>query len=242
MTATKLVLVNLFTIPSHWTILLRLDPDEVQATHANSEERKGTGMLTTPEVRKLFEGYILREALIPKSRPDQIQLDAPLTKVLYKKDPNPPTVLLRKDVYKLITSKCNPAYALVEMPGSRITKLAKGSPPLVEIEVAMRQSRKFVTRIRGLEDYGIDPPQFATDVSRRLACAGSLETSSTRAAVKKGRVELVFQGNLVESLEALLTGDESLSTHGGVKGSPYAIPQKVLSITLRKGVPGRKKK
>jgi translation initiation factor 2D len=113
---------------------------------------------------------------------------------------------------------------------------------LVEIEVSMRQSRKFVTRIRGLEVYGADPPQFAKDVSRRFAYSGSLETEPVgRAALEKWRVELIFQGNLVDALEALLTGDESLSSHGGVKGSPYAIPQKVLAITLRKGVQGRKK-
>jgi hypothetical protein len=32
-----------------------------------------------------------------------------------------------------------------------------------------------------------------------------------------------------------------LSSHGGAKGSEYGIPHKVLDVTLRKGVPGRKK-
>jgi translation initiation factor 1 (eIF-1/SUI1) len=134
-----------------------------------------------------------------------------------------------------------PAYALVEMPGSKILELSRNSPPQVEIEVSMRQSRKFVTRIRGCKDYSIDPVLFSKDVARRFACSAAVETDAVgRAALKKGRVELVFQGNLVDELEALLV-DESLSSHGGVKGSDYCIPKTVLEITLRKGVPGRKK-
>jgi translation initiation factor 2D len=247
--APKQVLVTLYTIPAHWPPLLRLDPDDVKAVNATSEERKGTGMLTTPEVRRILEAYIQREELIVPGRPDQVQLDGPLTDILYKtkqqaqSSPPPPERLSRKDLVTKFTSKLSPAYALVEMPGSRITKLRKGQPPKVEIEVSMRQSRKFVTRVRGLEDYGVDPNYVSKDVAKRFACSATVETEapSGRPALKKGRVELIFQGNLVDELEALLTGDESLSSHGGAKGSEYAIPHKVLDVTLRKGVPGRKK-
>jgi translation initiation factor 2D len=245
--ATKQVLVNLYTIPAHWPALLRLNPDDVKAVNASSEERKGTGMLTTPEVRRILEAYIAREELIVPRRKDQVQLDGPLTDILYKtkqaQASPPPERLSRKDLVNLFTRKLSPAYALVEMPGSRITKLAKGHPPKVEIEVSMRQSKKFVTRVRGLEDYGVDPNYVSKDVAKRFACSATVETEapSNRPALKKGRVELIFQGNLVEELEALLTGDESLSSHGGAKGSEYGIPHKVLDVTLRKGVPGRKK-
>ena len=180
---SKLVLVNLYMIPNHFVELMRLDSDDVKAVHATSKQRKGTGMLTTPEVKKLLDAYIARESLIPRGRPDQIQLDGPLTDVLYKKDPNPPTSIMRKDISKLFLAKLNKAYALVEMPGSKITKLAKGTPPKVEVEVSMRQSKKFVTRIRGLEDYAIDPQYFCKDVTKRLACSGSVETDPVGRAV-----------------------------------------------------------
>ena len=58
--------------------------------------------------------------------------------------------------------------------------------------------------------------------------------------MKKGRVEVVIQGNLVEELEAFLV-DENLTNHGGAKGSDYSIPKTVIDVTLRKGVPSRKK-
>jgi len=241
---TKLVLVNLYVIPSHWPNLLRLDRDDVDASNASSEDRKGTGMLTAPEVRNIIEAYLVREELIPANRPDMVTLDGPLTAILYKKTDaaNTPTQLSRKDLNKLLMSKLNAAYALVEMPGSKITVLKRGTPPKVEIEVAMRQSKKFVTRVRGLEDYGIEPTYFSKDVAKRLACAATIEDDPVgRAALKKGRVEVVFQGNVVDELEALLTGDETMLHHGGVKDSEYAIPAKVLDITLRKGVPARKR-
>ena len=247
----KLVLVNLYMIPNHWTKLMRLNQEDVKATNATSEERKGTGMLTTPEVRKILESYLAREELIPKGRGDQVVLDGPLTDILYNKKQqqgkNLPKSVLRKDVVKEFTASCNKAYALVQMPGSRIVELKRGTPPMVEIEVSMRQSKKFVTRLRGLEDYQIDPHYFSKDVTKRLACSGTIETATSLtkgrpALKKKNYVELVFQGNIVHELEALLIGDESLSSHGGVKQSEYSIPSKVLDVTLRKGVPGRNRK
>jgi hypothetical protein len=57
--------------------------------------------------------------------------------------------------------------------------------------------------------------------------------------LKKGRVEVVFQGNLVEELEALLM-DKNLISHGGANGSDYCISKNVIDVTLRKGVPGSK--
>lgn len=95
-----------------------------------------------------------------------------------------------------------------------------------------------------MEDYGIDASYFAKDVAKRFACAAAVDTEAAagRPALKKGKAECVFQGNIVTELEALLLGDESLSSHGGVKDSEYSVPKQALSITLRKGVPARKKK
>lgn len=248
--AAKVVMVNLYVIPKHWQDLLRLEEDVVTAANATSEDRQGTGILTTTEVRNMVDEYIGRESLIPSDRKDQVQLDGPLTEVLYKKkkkkdgdESPPPERLTKKDLKTQLLAKCHPAYAFVQMPGSKIIKLARGTPAKIDMEVAMRQSKKYVTRVRGLEVYGIDPQTFAKDVSKRLACSVTSETQARpgKPALKAGHVELVFQGNLIEQLEALLVGDETLSKHGGVKDSDYRVPKQVLEIALRKGVPGRKK-
>jgi len=243
----KLVLVSLYIIPNHWSQLLRLDQDDVKATNATSEERKGTGMLTAKEVRVILDKYIEREELGKNAPPGSIDLDGALTDVLYGKKKQTDTIPDRislKDLAPLYTSKHLPAYGLVEMPGSKIVQLSKGNPPKVEIEVSRRQSNKFVTRVRGLEHYSIDPSYFCKDVTKRLAVSGTVDNdpaSSGRAALRKGHVELVFGANIVDELEALLTGDESLSSHGGVKNSDYSIPIKVIDVSLKKGVPARKR-
>jgi translation initiation factor 2D len=243
----KLVLVTLYVIPAHWSSHLRLDDDDVKATNASSEDRKGTGMLTSKEVREVLDKYIDREELAKNAPPGSVNLDGPLTDALFgnkKQQNDTPDRITRKDLAKLWTAKHSPAYAFVEMPGSKIVELKKGNPPKVEIEVSRRQSNKFVTRVRGLEHYAIDPSYFSKDVSRRLAISSSIDddpTTSGRAAIRKGHVEIVFGANIVDELEALLTGDESLSSHGGVKDSEYGIPKNVIEVSLRKGVPARKR-
>jgi len=251
---SKIALVILFVVPHHWTKLLRLDPEDVSATNATSEARRGSGMLTLPEVRKILDGYLQRESSLMISK-SVVALDGPLTDALFGKKTKEeiPEKLSRKELSKRFVDKMSPAYCLVRMPGSHVIKLGRGTPPNVQIEVVKRQSKKFVTRLRGLEEYlggsnTLDPSEFCKVVSKRLAISGSVDhdpAANGRAALpRKGCVEYVFGANVVDEIEALLTGDESLSDHGGTKGSwAYPrIPGGVIEVTLRKGVPARKKR
>ena len=40
----------------------------------------------------------------------------------------------------------------------------------------------------------------------------------------------------------MLTGDETLTSHGGLKGGDCNLPKSVIQATLRKGVPAPKKR
>jgi len=86
---------------------------------------------------------------------------------------------------------------------------------MLGIEVERRQNRKkFVTRIRGLEEYQINAAKFSNDAFKRFACSASIDNNSTGwAALNKGCVVITFHGNLAEYLTALLTV-EGLQ-HGG---------------------------
>jgi translation initiation factor 2D len=237
-TKSKLSIVTLYIIPNHFVDLMGLNIDDVKATNAKSEDRRGTGFLTQPEVRAMLDHYLTSNELLNRGT---ATLDAPLTAALFKKDPNPPTSISRKDLNDRWMSAMEDAYALVEMPGSKILKLKRGSPPKVLLEVEKRQNKKFITRVRGVEEYGIHAEDFCRDVAKRFACSGAVETDvGRRAALKKNQVELVFQGNLVEELRALLVGDDRLSTHGGVKGSDYCVPKQSIEVDLKKGVPVKK--
>lgn len=240
-TNKKLVLVDLYAIPKHIAELLRLDDDAVKAASATSEERRNTGLLTAKELRTILDDYIAREGL----GSGRIILDGPLTDALFSKRQQaaekPPETMLRKDVAEAWQARMDVAYALVETPGSRMVRLARGRPPKIEIEVQLRQSRKFVTHVRGVEAYDINPDDLASDIAHRFACASRVEEVH-RSHNRKPCRELVLQGNLADELEALLTGDERLSSHGGVKHADYRLPKNAIEVVLRKGVPARKKR
>ncbi|KAL9180734.1 hypothetical protein ACHAXT_011187 [Thalassiosira profunda] len=251
---TKMAVVDLFIVPRHIADGLQLDRDAVLAVNAKTEERKGTGFLTKTECRALIEGYIETESLVDPKSKGRILINGPLCDALYKlpkkgKQPGQsaeyPTSVKRKDLIEKWTEKMDKGHAVVQMPGSKILHLARGAPKPVDIEVEFRQGnrRKFLTHIRGFEEYGIDGRALSQDVSHRFACSASVEPEPVgRPALKKGRVEIVFQGHLAEELTALLTGDATKSSHGGAKGAEYSLPKSVIDVKLRKGVPARKKR
>jgi len=254
--ATKISIVNLYMIPKHISSLLRLDQDDVQAVNAKSTERQGTGMLTSKEAREILETYCHNNDLISKHGMDII-LDGPLTDTFYppKKNNNKDDIqsqLSRKEVQDLWISRLEPAYAMVQMPGSQITHLSRGQPPLIEMDVSRMGGNKLVTRLRGLEFYFKSSniaEDFVQAATRTLACSGQVETKEPLWGVlPKGHAECVFAGHWLEELQAILLRNIKFSTHGGVQevienmGLP-PIPKQVIRVRkLKKGIPARKRK
>ncbi len=250
--ATKKAVVDLFIVPRHIADILQLDKEEVMAMNAKTEERRGTGFLTKKECNAIVENYIDKEGLKDPKGKGKVLVNGPVCDAIYRvskknKAPNQeqeyPTSVKRKDLIEKFFNKMEKGHALVEMPGSRIVKIGRGAPPSVNIEVENRQGnkRKFLTRIRGMEEYGIDGKLLSNDVSHRFACSASVESSPVgRPALKKNCVEIVFQGRLDVELTALLTGDENMSTHGGAKNSDYNLPKSVINVSLRKGIKKKK--
>ena len=254
----RLVLADLYCIPQHFVNLLRLDSSAVQAANATSDERKGTGFLTVKEVRVILDDYVEREQLVDPNNQALVLLDGPLTDALFKKKQKkpstssknsevpspapapPPTSLARKQLVTKWQDKMEVAYALVEMPGNRVIKLGRGAPPKVRIEVYRRQSKKFCTKVRGMELYGVNPQELRQHLAQRFACAVALEEDVP--GLPNQCVELQLQGNFVDEVEATLIGDPSLTDHGGAKDSPYQLPPKAMKVYLGKGVPFRKKR
>ena len=250
----KLAVVDLYIVPPNVSKALLLDAGAVMASNAKTDERRGTGFLTKTECRALIEDYIEKEGLVIENSAGRVLVNGPLCDALFrvsKKNKMPgqstdyPDNVERKDLVEKWIERMDKGHALVQMPGSKILRLGRGPPTPVDIEVEFRQGnrKKFLTHIRGMEEYGIDGESLSKDVSHRFACSSTIETNPVgRPALKKGRVELVLQGHLSEELNALLCGDEKLTSHGGVKGGEYNLPKSVLNIVLRKGVPARKKR
>ena len=251
---TKLAVVDLYIVPHNVSKALQLGMGEVMASNAKTDERRGTGFLTKTECRALIEDYIEKEGLVVDKSTGCVLVNGPLCDALFrasKKNKMPgqstdyPNNVARKDLVEKWIERMDKGHALVQMPGSKILRLGRGPPTPVDIEVEFRQGnrKKFLTRIRGMEEYGVGGESLSQDLSHRFACSSTIETNPVgRPALKKGRVELVLQGHLSEELNALLSGDETLTSHGGVKGGEYNLPKSVINIVLRKGVPARKKR
>lgn len=257
----RLVLLDLYVVPHHFVSLLRLPEEDVKAFNATSTERRGTGILTAKEMKEILDRYIERENLV---RADNlVQLDGPMTDALYGKakkrtkgneetlpDKNYEEVLSQKDIASIWKSKMEPAYALVQTEtagsNSQIIRLGRGKPPMVLLEVSLARSKKYVTRIRGMEMYGVPATVLAKDISSRFACAATLdekpETNARPALHGAETAEINVQGNWADEVEALLLSDETLSDHGGVKGSNYFFPKNSIKVIIGKGVPQRKKR
>lgn len=91
--------------------------------------------------------------------------------------------------------------------------------------------------------YNINGLDFSKDVSKRFASSGAIDNNPEKsAALKKGCVEVVFGGHLLEELMALLTANEKLTSHGGAKNSPYCVPKGAIEVKLGKGITKKKKK
>ena len=251
--ATKMGVVDLFIVPSKIVEGMNLDRDAVSASGAKAEERRGTGYLTKAECRSLVEGYVERESLVDPKGKGRVLVDGPLCDALFKvgkkkqqqgRAEDYPTSIKRKDLVERWLDKMDRGHAVVQMPGSKILHIGRGEPKSVDIEVEFRQGnkRKFLTRVRGMEEYGIDGTVLSRDVSHRFACSGSAESDPVgRPALRKGRVEIVFQGHLSEEIAALLVGDEGCA-HGGARDGGYNLPKSVVKVSLRKGVPAKKKR
>jgi translation initiation factor 2D len=211
-TTKKLAVVELYIVPRHISDGMQLQEEDVKAMNAKTKERRGTGFLTKTECRAIIDTYIDSEGLVDSNSKGRILANGPLCDALYRpskkdksahQDTTYPTSVPRKDLIDLWMSKMDAGHALVEMPGSKILNLARGEPKPVDIEVEFRQGnkKKFLTRLRGVEDYGIDAESLSNDVSTRFACSSTLETNPIgRPALRKGRAELVFQGMFDELL------------------------------------------
>lgn len=212
----KLAVVDLCIVPRHISDGMKLSEDDVKAMNAKTEERRGTGYLTKTECRAIIENYIETEGLADPKCKGKIFINGPLCDALYRpskkdkttEDTSYPTTVTRKELIDKWIAKMDLAHALVQMPGSKILNLARGEPKPVDIEVEFRQGnkKKFLTRIRGMEEYGIDAELLCNDVSTRFACSGSVETNPVgRAALKKARAELVFQGTRLTLFDEVFT-------------------------------------
>lgn len=81
------------------------------------------------------------------------------------------------------------------------SKPKAGPAPRVTVVVERRQGKKTVTRIAGLEPFGVQPKELAEELQR--LCAGSATTGQA-AGSKAGALEVLVQGPQARIVETCL--------------------------------------
>lgn len=93
-------------------------------------------------------------------------------------------------------SACAPYYRITSPSGEQ-SKPKSGSPPKITI-VTTKQGSKAVTRITGLEAFGIEPKTLAEELQR--AC-GRGATARQGTGLKPGLLEVQVQGDMYEDVK-----------------------------------------
>jgi translation initiation factor 2D len=172
-TRKKTAVVDLYIIPHSIVSCMRLCEDDVKAMNAKSEDRRGTGFLTAPECRDILNRYLRDNDLVDELDPEMVRVDGPLCDSLFRKTKRQletdelgvneyPESVTRKELNTRWLEKMDKAYAIVTLPGSCIVSMKRGDAPKISFFVESRQSkRKFITRVRGLEEVSICHMQIA---------------------------------------------------------------------------------
>jgi len=105
-----------------------------------------------------------------------------------------------------------------------------------------KRNKSFTMRVRNVEAYEIGAEEFAREFSNRFATAVSTTGDGGKFGVcKKGRLDVVFQGDWRREVEAVLTGDGekgkgSGSINGAAEGQCWGVPKGCLDIRVAKGI------
>eukprot|EP00898_Chlorokybus_atmophyticus_P001535 jgi/Chlat1/2382/Chrsp17S02649 len=162
-----------------------------------------SGFYTEKEVSELVFQYIKEKDLTSKSHPSVVTLDVALCDALFKgviktkQGETYPTEISKAAVTSKFAARMVAHHAVTR---GQDTAVRKGSLPPLQILTEVRQGRKKITRVTGLESYLIDPEAAAADWQHKFACS----TTVGLLPGKKAAYEVVIQGGVLEEVAHIL--------------------------------------
>ncbi|ORZ10863.1 hypothetical protein BCR42DRAFT_333177 [Absidia repens] len=159
-------------------------------------------MYSSIEVRQVLFDYIKMENLVdPKNQKfiiiDPILTDAILNKTEYQ------TIhkLGRDQILQRLLPKMQP-FHMVTLPGKEPI-LRKGSPKTIEVIQEIRQGRKTVTKLTGMESFGLEIDDLCKELTK--LCASSATHSQIHGTSPKTPLyEIMVQGPQMKNVSELL--------------------------------------
>ncbi|KAI8062572.1 hypothetical protein BC940DRAFT_341718 [Gongronella butleri] len=165
--------------------------------------KKDTGAYyTAQQVRDVALAYIQQEDLVNPSNRKMIKIDAVLTDAILSKDEYQTVHQLGRDqIVQRLVAKLQP-FHMVTL-GNKEPLIKKGTPKPVEITQETRQGRKTMTKVTGMESFGMDIDELCKELTK--LCASSATSNAIAGTSPKAPLyEVLVQGPQIKHVSELL--------------------------------------
>ena len=153
------------------------------------------------DAKAVLWGYTLRNSLDLAASSGRVRLDPLLFDTLYADSGRNVNEVTKADLAARFDSHLQDYYAIVH--GDQIeadqVKFTRGPLPPISVSLEQRDGKKKMTRVTGVEQFGLDPTQFAREAQKMFACAATCQevpASSKHKAFK----EVLIQGDVTKDI------------------------------------------
>ncbi|KAJ3110777.1 Eukaryotic translation initiation factor 2D [Phlyctochytrium bullatum] len=193
---------------------------------------------TRADVKAALEDYFKQKGLASSDDPRLVKMDALLAEAVLKKDEGDVDFLMRDSLLTRVLEKMNPFYELTLPDQDPVIR--KGSLKPINVTVETRQGRRMITRVVGMEAFGIDPEDLAAQL--KIRCASSTTVSALPGKSSNTLYEVMAQGSkirevcecLAEKYHIPFTGKGGKTSgviNYGLKGGPQSKYVETLDKT-----------
>ncbi|KAI8096873.1 uncharacterized protein BX664DRAFT_377996 [Halteromyces radiatus] len=185
-----------------------------------------TALYSSVEVRQIILEYIKAENLVDSKNQRMINMNPILTDaILNKSEYQTVNQLGRDQIVQRLLSKMQP-FHLVTLPGKEPI-LRKGIPKEIEVTQEIRQGRKTVTKLTGMESFGLEIDDLCKELTK--LCASSATHNQIHGTSPKAPLyEIMVQGPQMKHVSELLLR----------KG----VPKKLIMVNDKTAKKGKGKK
>lgn len=167
------------------------------------DQKKSTDNLyTATELREVLFEYVKEHELVDPKRPKMVKIDAILCDALLTKEEYHTVDFLGRDqlVSRLVERMLQ--YHTLEVPGQEpLTR--KGAAQPIHVIIEQRQGRKTVTRILGLEAFGISPEAIGEEL-RKVCASSTALTALPNSTPKHPAYEVLVQGPQLKAVADMM--------------------------------------
>ncbi|XP_072172764.1 eukaryotic translation initiation factor 2D-like [Diadema setosum] len=164
--------------------------------------QKGTWM-TNKEVRDAVTNYVKNKSLVDQENQGQVILDQILKDAIIDESEESVTLLKWKQLFTRFLHKMNSGYEIVYpgLPASSSPRIHEGQVQPIKLKVKTKAGRKWITLISNLQQFNVDPKEFAHRLKIKIKASTTVKESEN---AKEG-LRVTVQGNQIKFLKHFLT-------------------------------------